>query len=69
MHIRIHVRSAPAEPDRQRLREAFRRYELSMFPALPAESEDQPVAAYAFGEDDAFVGGAHANVYWDGVEI
>ena len=67
--MKIETTFDPLEQDRQLLKERFRQYELSVFPDLPSEDEDQLVAAYLRRDDGTICGGVEANIYWDGVEI
>lgn len=59
----------PTEQERNLLKDRFRQYELSVYPGLPSEEEDQLVFSYLKNTDGEFCGGIEANIYWDAIEI
>ena len=65
----VEVTVAPAPEDVEAVRAGLRAYELSVLPGLPDESEDVAVHAFARSDDGELLGGALADVFWDGVEI
>jgi GNAT superfamily N-acetyltransferase len=67
--MEISATFAPEKRDLDALRMGMRSYELSVFPGLPGEEEDCPVAAFVRDIHGGVQGGIEANIYWDGVEI
>ncbi|WP_108661256.1 GNAT family N-acetyltransferase [Acuticoccus kandeliae] len=67
--MKIDVTLDPRAEDCRALRDGFREYELSVFPSIPSETEDQPLAAFARRADGSVCAGIEAKLYWDGLEI